>query len=271
MAKATLISPVSKQGIQLQRVAAYCRVSSSSADQLNSYATQINYYTKLAQKKKNEWIMVEIFADEGLSGMKAQNRAEFQRMIRMCELRQIDMVITKSVSRFARNVKEALEYVRKLKLLGVAVMFEKEGINTMSLGDEMLLNTFTAIAQEKSQSISQNQRLSIVKRMELGIYVDSNAPYGFRLENKQLVEYKEESDIVRWIFQSYLNGMSTQEIAKELTARGIPTKNGKENWKSTKIQLLRIFSIIRLAIAEEMEESFQKHIANKEQNKQKTA
>ena len=131
MPKATLISPISKQGIQLIRVAAYCRVSSSSADQQNSYATQIDYYTKLAKKKKSEWNMVEIFADEGISGMKAKNRPEFQRMIRMCELHQIDLIVTKSVSRFARNVKEALEYVRNLKLLGVGVIFEKEGINTM--------------------------------------------------------------------------------------------------------------------------------------------
>lgn len=182
--------------------------------------------------------MVEIFADEGISGMKAKNRPEFQRMIRMCELHQLDLIITKSVSRFARNVKEALEYVRKLKFLGVGIIFEKEGINTQSLGDEMLLNTFTAIAQEESKAISQNQRLSIVKRMELGIYVDSNAPYGFRLENKQLVEYPPEADIVRWIFRSYLNGMSTTEIAKVLTERGVPTKNGKEKWKSTKISYM---------------------------------
>lgn len=94
--------------------------------------------------------MVEIFADEGLSGMKANNRPEFQRMIRMCELHQIDLIITKSVSRFSRNTKEALEYARKLKNLGIGVIFEKEGINTQSLGDEMLLNTFAAIAQEES-------------------------------------------------------------------------------------------------------------------------
>ena len=238
MPKATLISPVSKQGIQLIRVAAYCRVSSSSADQLNSYATQIDYYTKLAKKKKAEWNLIEIFADEGISGMKAKNRPEFQRMIRMCEMHQIDLIVTKSVSRFARNVKEALEYVRKLKLLGVGVIFEKEGINTLSLGDEMLLNTFTAIAQEESKAISQNQRLSIVKRMDLGVYVDSNAPYGFRLENKQLVEYEPEAEIVRWVFQAYLRGMSTAEIAKDLSDRGVPTKNGKEKWKSSKISYM---------------------------------
>ncbi len=237
MATPKLISPISKQGIQKLRVAAYCRVSSSSADQLNSYARQIEIYTKLINSKK-EWQLVDIFADEGISGMKADNRPEFQRLIRLCELHQVDLIITKSVSRFARNVKEALAYVRKLKLLGVGVQFEKEGINTLSLGDEMLLNTFTAIAQEESKSISQNQRLSIVKRMELGEYVDSNAPYGFRLVNKELEVYEPEAEIVRWIFHSYLGGMSTAEIAKELTARGVPTKNGKERWKSTKISYM---------------------------------
>ena len=237
MAIPKLISPISKQGIQKLRVAAYCRVSSSSADQLNSYARQIDIYTKLINSKK-EWQLVDIFADEGISGMKAENRPEFQRLIRMCELHQVDLIITKSVSRFARNVKEALAYVRKLKLLGVGVQFEKEGINTLSLGDEMLLNTFTAIAQEESKSISQHQRLSIVKRMELGEYVDSNAPYGFRLVNKELEVYEPEAEIVRWNFHSYHCGMSTSEIAKELTARGIPTKNGKEKWKSTKISYM---------------------------------
>ena len=237
MAKPKLISPISKQGVQKVRVAPYCRVSSSSADQLNSYARQIEVYTKLVGSKK-EWELVDIFADEGISGMKVNNRPDFQRLIRMCELHQIDLVITKSVSRFARNVKEALQYVRKLKHLGVGVMFEKEGINTLSLGDEMLLNTFTAIAQEESKAISQNQRLSIVKRMEMGEYVDSNAPYGFRLVNKKLEVYEHEAEIVREIFEMYLNGMSTQEIAAVLTARGIPTKNGKEKWKSTKVSYM---------------------------------
>lgn len=237
MATPKLISPISKQGIQKVRVAPYCRVSSSSADQLNSYARQIAVYTKLVDSKK-EWELVDIFADEGISGLKVNNRPDFQRLIKMCELHQIDLVITKSVSRFARNVKEALYYVRKLKHLGVGVMFEKEGINTLSLGDEMLLNTFTAIAQEESKAISQNQRLSIVKRMEMGEYVDSNAPYGFRLVNKKLEAFEPEALIVREIFEMYLNGMSTQEIAAELTARGIPTKNGKEKWKSTKVSYM---------------------------------
>ena len=126
--------------------------------------------------------------------MKADNRPEFQRMIRMCELRQIDLILAKSVSRFARNVKEALNYTRKLKLLGVGVQFEEEGINTLAMADEMLLNTFAAIAQEESESISQNQRLSIVKRMEAGEYIASKAPYGYRLINKKLEAFKPEAE-----------------------------------------------------------------------------
>lgn len=234
MPQVKLISPLTKQTVKKLRVAAYCRVSSNSADQLNSYATQIRVYTKKI-KQNPKWELVDIFADEGISGTNTENRPEFQRMIRMCELRQIDLIIAKSISRFARNTKETLEFTRKLKLIGVGVMFEKEGINTLSLGDEMLLNTFAAIAQEESQAISQNQRLSIIKRMEMGTYVDSNAPYGYRLINKQLEEYQPEADIVRWIFKSYLNGMSTAEIAREMSNRGVLTKGGKEKWKSSKI------------------------------------
>ena len=234
MPQVKLISPITRQEIRKVRVAAYCRVSSNSADQQNSYTNQIRVYTSLIQRKK-EWELVEIFADEGLSGMNAQNRTEFQRMIKMCEQHQIDLIVTKSVSRFARNAKESLEYVRKLKLLGVGVQFEKEGIYTLALGDEMLLNTFSAIAQEESKAISQNQRLSIVKRMQSGEYVDSNAPYGFRLVDKALVVYEPEAVIVRMMFENYLSGQSTSEIARDLNSRGIKTKTGKSTWRSTKV------------------------------------
>lgn len=234
MPQVKLISPMTKQDAKKMRAAAYCRVSSNSADQQNSYANQIRHYTRMISDKP-EWELVEVFADEGLSGMQAENRTEFQRMIRMCELRQIDIIITKSVSRFARNVKESLEYTRKLKLLGIGVQFEKEGINTLSMGDEMLLNTFSAIAQEESKAISQNQRLSIVKRMELGEYVDSNAPYGFRLVNKKLEVYEPEAKVVHMIFRNYLSGMSTAEIARDLCDRKIPTKTGTGKWRSTSV------------------------------------
>ncbi len=234
MPVAKLIAPTTKQEIPKLRVAAYCRVSSNSADQRNSFATQERVYTKYIAEKQ-EWELVDIFADEGLSGMKADNRPEFQRMIRMCELHQIDLILTKSVSRFARNVKEALSYTRKLKLLGVGVQFEEDGVNTLAMADEMLLNTFAAIAQEESKSISQNQRLSIVKRMESGEYIASNAPYGYRLIDKKLVIYEPEAEVVRWIFAAYLNGMSTVEIAHELGAKSVPTKGKKEQWKANRI------------------------------------
>ena len=237
MQKAKLISPVTRTGMKATRVCAYCRVSTNSADQLNSYAAQIRVYTRMI-KEHPEWELVEIFADEGISGMKADNREEFQRMIRLCELKQIDLILVKSVSRFARNVKEALSTVRKLKLLGIGVQFEKEGVNTLSMGDEMLLNTFSAIAQEESKAISQHQRLSIVKRMESGEYVDSNAPYGYRLIDKRLEIYEPEADIVRSIYQLYLNGWSTSEIARELTRCEVATKTGREEWRANKVSYI---------------------------------
>lgn len=223
MANAIRIDPSTKQPLGRVRVAAYCRVSSNSADQLNSYANQLSYYTKLS-KVRNDWNFIGIFADEGISGTKAENRPEFQRLLRYCKAHQVDLIVTKSVSRFARNVKEALETVRTLKLLGVGVQFEKEGINTLSLGDEMLLNTFTALAQEESEAISQNIRLSIVKRMNDGEYVDSNAPYGYRLVDKQLEIYEPEAMVVRRIFDLYLSGHSTTEIAQMLTEEKNPEK-----------------------------------------------
>lgn len=157
MPKVMRIDPTTKHELAKMRVCAYCRVSRNTADQLNSYARQIHVYTDLI-KRNPLWQMVEIFADEGITGTSADKRPEFQRMIKMCEQKQIDLIITKSISRFARNTMEALEIVRKLKLLGIGVQFEKEGIYTLSLGDEMLLNTFTAIAQEESIAISERIR-----------------------------------------------------------------------------------------------------------------
>ena len=152
MKKVSQISTGQKSQLAKKRVAAYCRVSTNSADQLNSYARQVKTYTDRINKNK-EWELVEIFADEGLSGTSSDKREEFLRMIRLCELGQIDLILVKSISRFGRNAREVLEYVRKLKDLGVAVQFDKEGIYTLTLGDEMLLNTFAAIAEEESVAI----------------------------------------------------------------------------------------------------------------------
>lgn len=231
------ILPYGQQAARKLRVAAYCRVSTNSADQLNSYANQIKQYTKTI-KNNPLWELVEIFADEGISGMQAENRPEFQRMIRMCELRQIDLILTKSMSRFARNAKESLEYVRKLKLLGIGVRFENQGIDTLSLGDEMIINTFSALAQEESEATSQHLRLSIVRRMEAGEFVDSNAPYGFRLVNKKLEIYEPEAERIREIFKKYINGWSAHEIARWLTEEGVATKAGAKEWTSWQIRYM---------------------------------
>lgn len=237
MKTVTRLSQQTYQDVGKLKVAAYCRVSTSSSDQINSYARQIKVYTDKITKK-TDWELVGIFADEGISGMKAGNRPEFLRMIAMCEAHQIDLILVKSVSRFGRNVKEALEYTRKLKLLGVGIQFEKEGIYTLSLGDEMLLNVFTAIAQEESQSLSQNLRYSIVKRMELGEFVDPHPPYGYRFINKQLVIYEPEAELVRQIFDKYLDGFSSMEIARELNETGVPTKEGAKEWTSGQIRYM---------------------------------
>lgn len=229
MPTAKLISPITRKALPKLRVCAYCRVSTNSADQLNSYATQVRVYTNII-KAKPEWELVEIFADEGISGTKSSNRDEFLRMIHLCELHQIDLILAKSVARFARNTKETLEYCRKLKLLGIGVQFEKEGINTLALGDEMLLSTFAAIAQEESVSISQNVRLSIFKRMELGEYVNGTVPFGFRLVNKTMIPYEPEAEIIRTLFEMYLAGYSTPELVRHLEAEKIIGKSGKSNW-----------------------------------------
>ncbi len=229
MATVTVISPVTGKPVEHKRVAAYCRVSTNFADQQNSYNTQVRYYTRYI-KSRTEWTLVDIFADEGLSGTSSEKRENFQRMITMCELKQIDLVVTKSVSRFARNVKETLEYVRKLKLLGIGVVFEKEGINTLSMGDEMLLNTFAAIAQEESVSISQNVRFSIKKKMESGEYINGCVPFGYRLENKVMIPFEPEAEIVRSLFQGYLNGASLTELCRYLEKQSISPRNQGAKW-----------------------------------------
>ena len=236
MARVTRIDPTTRSEIEKKKVCAYCRVSRSTADQLNSYARQIRVYTDLI-KRNPSWQLVEIFADEGITGTSAAKRPEFQRMLKMCEQKQIDLIITKSISRFARNTMEALEIVRRLKILGIAVQFEKEGIYTLSLGDEMLLNTFTAIAQEESIAISERIRYSNTKRMESGEFVDGNAPFGYRMIDRVLVPEEPESQIVRDIFDQYLHGASTHEIARNLNEAGILGKFGN-SWKATTIRYI---------------------------------
>jgi len=200
------------------RVAAYARVSSSSEDQLNSYRVQNQYYSELISNNP-DWEMVDIYADEGITGTSVEKREDFQRMMRDCRKGKIDRILVKSISRFARNTKDCLAAIRELKELGISVLFEEQGIDTSKVSSEMVTAIMASLAQKGSESISGNVRWGIQKRMEDGIYVASSAPYGYRLVNLQLEIQPEEAEIVRWIFQQYLAGANVNEIAKELNAR----------------------------------------------------
>ena len=152
------------------RVAAYARVSSSSEDQKNSFEAQLRYYDALISSKEN-WTMVDLYADEGITGTSAEKRKDFQRLLSDCRKGKIDRVLTKSVSRFARNTKECLEAIRELKQLGIGILFEEQNIDTSAISGEMLTATFAAMAQAESESISANMRWSYQKRMQAGTFL----------------------------------------------------------------------------------------------------
>ena len=200
------------------RVAAYARVSSSSEDQLNSYRVQNQYYSELISGNP-DWEMVDIYADEGITGTSVEKREDFQRMMQDCRKGKIDRILVKSISRFARNTKDCLAAVRELKELGVSVLFEEQGIDTSKVSSEMVTTIMASLAQKQSESISGNVKWGVQKRMEDGTYVASSAPYGYRLVNLRLEIQPEEAEIVRWIFQQYLAGANVNEITKELNAR----------------------------------------------------
>ena len=200
------------------RVAAYARVSSSSEDQLNSYRVQNQYYSELISNNP-DWEMVDIYADEGITGTSVEKREDFQRMMQDCRKGKIDRILVKSISRFARNTKDCLAAVRELKELGVSVQFEEQGIDTSKVSSEMVTAIMASLAQKQSESISGNVKWGVQKRMEDGTYVASSAPYGYRLVNLRLEIQPEEAEIVRWIFQQYLAGANVNEITKELNAR----------------------------------------------------
>lgn len=216
------------------RVAAYARVSSSSEDQLNSFAAQNQYYTELISGNNN-WHMVDIYADEGITGTSALIRADFQRMLADCRRGKIDRILVKSLSRFARNTKECLESIRELKGLGVSVYFEKESIDTAKMTGEMLTAIYASFAQSESESISGNMRWSYQKRMQSGQFITCKAPFGYRLENGTLKIEDSEAVVVQMIYDEFLSGKNTMEIADLLTESGIPTQTGKPCWQATAV------------------------------------
>ena len=238
MAVAQRIEAISNPHIGKKlKTCAYCRVSTNSADQLNSYSAQVKHYTKAIQSR-SDWDFVDIFADEGITGTRADKRTEFQKMIRLCQHKRIDLIITKSVSRFARNVPECLEYARALRRQGIGIIFEENGINTLRMSDELMLSTFSAIAQEESLATSQRVKHMNRERMKRGEYLAGTTPYGYRNDNRQLVIQEYEAEIVRWMFRSYLAGWSLTEIAQDLTMRKVPRQNGQTKWYAFTVQYI---------------------------------
>ncbi len=237
MNKVTVIQPTLAVKTNL-RVAAYCRVSSDSADQLHSYAAQIKAYTAMVGRNEG-WQLVDIYADEGITGTDMEKRDDFKRMLSDCRKGRIDKILVKSISRFARNTRDCLVTLRELAARGVSVQFEKENIDTEALTTEMLVSVFASMAQEESISISENQRMSYQRRMERGEFITCKAPFGYRLVNGKNLEIDEnEARLVRWIFQEYLNGKSTKYLAGQLQLMAVTTTDGKGFWHYSAVRYI---------------------------------
>ena len=214
------------------RVAAYARVSSSSEDQLNSYRVQNQYYSELISGNP-DWEMVDIYADEGITGTSVEKREDFCRMMRDCRKGKIDRILVKSISRFARNTKDCLAAVRELKELGVSVLFEEQGIDTSKVSSEMVTAIMASLAQKQSESISGNVQWGYQKRMQDGTFIPPFLPYGYKTVDKKICIDEQQAEIVRQIFMSYLNGQSMDTISEQLNASQIPlhTNGADRPWR----------------------------------------
>ena len=219
------------------RVAAYCRVSTDDEEQLTSYEAQQAYYTDKIMTNP-QWTMAGIFADEGISGTCAAKRPEFLKMIRKCRQKKIDLVLVKSISRFARNTVDCLNYTRALRSLGIAVIFEKENINTLDSDSEMLITMMGAFAQAESESISQNVSWGVRQAMREGkAKIQYKHLYGYeRGEDGKPKIIPEQAEVVRDIYERFLAGHSIRMIKNELERQGIPASKGGAVWSESAIR-----------------------------------
>ena len=218
------------------RVVAYCRVSTKQEEQLNSYETQRNYYTERINAEPN-WTLVAIFADKGITGTSVKNRDEFNKMIKLCKRGKVDMIITKSISRFARNTLDCLKYTRMLKAIGVDVFFEEQGIHSTQPGAEFYITIYGSIAQSESENISANVKFGKAQSAREG-----NVPFhyknflGYRKgEDGKPEIVPEEAETVRFIYESFLAGDSIGGIKAKLEERGILSPSGKPTWNHSTI------------------------------------
>ena len=218
------------------RVAAYCRVSTDSEDQINSYNSQLQYYKDYISQKP-EWNFAGIFADEAITGTKVDKRDGFRKMISRALNGEIDMIVTKSITRFARNTVDTLQYVRMLKEKCVEVYFEEENIRTLSMDGELLLTILSSVAQQEVENISAHVKKGLKMKMHRGemIGLPRCLGYNFDFETNQMTVNDEEAKIVRYIFDRYCEGMGGQVIARELSEMGIPSPRGNSEWRDSTI------------------------------------
>ena len=214
------------------RVAAYCRVSTDSDEQATSYEAQVEHYTAFI-KQNSEWEFAGIFADDGISGTNTKKREEFNRMIGECMAGNIDLIVTKSINRFARNTLDCLKYIRELKEKNIPVFFEKENINTMDSKGEVLLTIMASLAQQESQSLSQNVKLGLQYRYQNGeVQVNHNRFLGYtKDEDGHLIIEPVEAEVVKRIYREYLEGASLLQICRSLKADSILTAANKPHWR----------------------------------------
>lgn len=227
-----------RQSIKRQlRVAAYCRVSTEEEEQQSSYEAQCSYYTDKIMKNP-EWTMAGIFADEGISGTSTKKRENFNRMIRKCRQKKIDLILTKSISRFARNTVDCLKYIRALRELGIGVCFEKENMNTLEMDTELMLTFMGAFAQAESESISENVKWGKRQAIREGnVFVNFKRLYGYSLKEDGTPEIDpDKAEAIRAIFQWYLEGDSLRMIKQKLESDGIPNPSGEAEWKTSSVK-----------------------------------
>ena len=213
------------------KVAAYCRVSTDSDEQAGSYETQVNHYTEYIERNE-EWELAGIYTDDGISGTNTKKREGFNGMIEDCMAGKIDMVITKSISRFARNTIDCLKYVRQLKEKNIAIIFEKETINTLEASGELLLTIMASLAQQESASLSQNVKLGLQFRYQEGkVQINHEHFLGYtKDEEGNLIIDEEEAKVIRRIYREYLEGASFRDIAEGLERDRIKTGGKRYKW-----------------------------------------
>lgn len=235
------VTPTTNQSSMSKlRVCAYARVSTGSKAQADSYDAQVEYYARKIEDNPL-WEFAGIYADEAITGTKVKDRTEFQTMIQECEDGNIDLIITKSVTRFARNTVESIQTIRKLKEIGVGIFFEKENINTLSEKSEVMITILSSIAQGESEDFSGNNRWSVVRRFQEGTFIISDPAYGYENdEDGNLIINHDEAIVVRQIFDYYLNGLGTYRIAKKLNELGIPTVRHAKAWQDCVIKEMLI-------------------------------